>query len=663
MDRDTAKDDIVAREKSYRYKVAKDPEAPISSEPWQIQIQYNSGGTWESALMGHYKTKEEALRNFAKRHSGFTESLLDVETDNPYIKEGIDALFKERDEREAKRIAEEKQRQDDYNRQNAYAAELNKEFAKVHFKNEKTKIAGENGSLLPEEMGLTVGGLTITTSGEGKWKDYNITHQKSGLLIVDGFKSQKDAKMAAWRLSQLIDWTQSADVVKSIIPKGFAAFRQALRQDSYTELPKELESTKPSKSDESGKSKQSVIMRILPDGTLWIAKSDDHTSVVASWNPANRPDMTAMSRVGGYIGGEKVTGITGSSKDWLDVVSEKYDLDTSQIVSESWHGGGMIHKTSPYEFVKSAKSSKVSVTGESKLQSIEPINNNPNVVKVGVDDYEKMNKENTSNPNWDAANAEFSKRAKIIEDDHDEAVKVLNKDWSDSFSAGAKSKPIAYHERSDINTRKYYSALVGLRLDIHKKYGLSDVPVSDYEHKLWLEDKDPRTKQIDKLAIARDTAYDHFDKALLDDIDNAGGPDNLRYDKEGELDRFSKRTQNLYKALKGVDKKLAELRVGWPSDNLEEPKTISKSRVSIPSESKLQSVELSRSDRSRESDERQSNADTIDQDDSRVSQWMKDPGRMDVQGIDTPTKKKAKKSRSKQRRGADNPTSVRGIRR
>ena len=80
------------------------------------------------------------------------------------------------------------------------------------------------------------------------------------------------------------------------------------------------------------------------------------------------------------------------------------------------------------------------------------------------------------------------------------------------------------------------------------------------------------------------------------------------------------------------------------------------------SETSLQSIHDSRSPRSRESDERLSNADTIEPDDPRVEQWVKDQGRSDIVGIDTPRKHKSKKVVRKVRKSTRTETQVRGIR-
>ncbi len=75
-------------------------------------------------------------------------------------------------------------------------------------------------------------------------------------------------------------------------------------------------------------------------------------------------------------------------------------------------------------------------------------------------------------------------------------------------------------------------------------------------------------------------------------------------------------------------------------------------------------AEQSRSERSRESDERLSNADTIEPDDPRVDIWKRDPGRADIAGIDTPTRKRKIKSPAKRRpHSVRAETQVRGVRR
>lgn len=78
-------------------------------------------------------------------------------------------------------------------------------------------------------------------------------------------------------------------------------------------------------------------------------------------------------------------------------------------------------------------------------------------------------------------------------------------------------------------------------------------------------------------------------------------------------------------------------------------------------------LEQGRTERSKSADESQSNALTIDPEDPRVERWMKDQGRMDVVGIDTPRKGKSKKINRKTRKGSGRrvgklETQLRGLR-
>jgi len=79
--------------------------------------------------------------------------------------------------------------------------------------------------------------------------------------------------------------------------------------------------------------------------------------------------------------------------------------------------------------------------------------------------------------------------------------------------------------------------------------------------------------------------------------------------------------------------------------------------------SELWLLEQGRTERSKSADESQSNALTIDPDDPRVKQWIKDQGRMDVRGIDTPRRAKGRKPVRKMKRAGRILTQVRGLRR
>jgi len=79
----------------------------------------------------------------------------------------------------------------------------------------------------------------------------------------------------------------------------------------------------------------------------------------------------------------------------------------------------------------------------------------------------------------------------------------------------------------------------------------------------------------------------------------------------------------------------------------------------------LQAIHDARSPRSKSADESRSNALTVDPDDPRVERWIRDQGRMDIRGIDTPRGAKSKKPKKpvrKANRGGRILTQVKGLR-
>ncbi|MDG6912624.1 MAG: hypothetical protein JRN35_06025 [Nitrososphaerota archaeon] len=298
-----------------------------------------------------------------------------------------------------------------------------------------------------------------------------------------------------------------------------------------------------------------------------------------------------------------------------------------------------------------------------------------NVVKVGYREYEKLSKEFQDNPVAYKADEEYKERVKAIFDKHEADVKKLN----DEFTGHSKSS-VAYHERSRINSRNYEVSLLKLQQEIFSKYGLGDVPVtSDTDYRYWLEAHDPRTKSVDNLEIRASKLSTDFMNAVRTDIDNAEKQGiKLRYDKEGEFDGFSAKTKNLYSEMQKVERRLRTLKTDYPREAVVSASTLGKTELireilkrtnlkegsdaykenakalavlhtyelrgtledlAKNGEASLQSVESSRSARSRESDERQSNSLTVSPDDPRTKRWKRDPGSMDVEGIDTPKTK------------------------
>ncbi|MDD4984314.1 MAG: hypothetical protein PHQ43_00795 [Dehalococcoidales bacterium] len=208
---------------------------------------------------------------------------------------------------------------------------------------------------------------------------YEVIHTKSGNRLMPFAYPEKElATDFARRAGQVgVDWTRPfpelqkesekiADLIRGGEKPGM--FEKVL--DMPTTFP-ETSSRKPLKDMSKAELKQlRVILHILPDGTLEIKEkgTDSLERGVASWNPPNRPDMTERSWVGGYIMNENVA---DNAKKWLDAVAKKYDLDMGEIVADSWRGGGMRHKESPYEYTTNTFTGKVKTTGKTTdLQAI-----------------------------------------------------------------------------------------------------------------------------------------------------------------------------------------------------------------------------------------------------------------------------------------------------
>lgn len=220
-------------------------------------------------------------------------------------------------------------------------------------------------------------------------------------------------------------------------------------------------------------------------------------------------------------------------------------------------------------------------------------------VLLGVDDFNKWlesitKASDTKASDWEKANSDFKQDAKVIEENHDRDYKELNKQWSESFKPKARSKPLAYNERSEIITRRYYASLTDAKLRIFDKYKLGNVPVSEYEMKLWQREHDPRTGEIDKLSIARSLASSRFGDMLVKEIEaSALKGKKLRYDKEHELGMFSSKLQRMDAAMQKMDSRLNVLKNNWPRgrdegvNSVAEMHQIEKNRGERPKEVEL----------------------------------------------------------------------------
>jgi hypothetical protein len=158
-----------------------------------------------------------------------------------------------------------------------------------------------------------------------------------------------------------------------------------------------------------------------------------------------------------------------------------------------------------------------------------------------------------------------------------------------------------------------------------------------------LKDYPELKKQSKPVAIA----WDKLDKLAREEILQGGGMQlNMSGMKWDELDEWIQET--LRDSINRRSNDRARL----------EPKTTKD--TTQPYFTELMAIHESRSPHSRVADEGMEHSLIVDPDDPRVKQWIKDPGRMDVRGVDTPRKRKVKRKASTRK---DAPTKMKGIRR
>ncbi len=115
------------------------------------------------------------------------------------------------------------------------------------------------------------------------------------------------------------------------------------------------------KSTEKPKSK--VRYHLLPDGVIWAKEVGGHENVLAEWKPGNRPDSKTGKDEGTVLGKKYDT-----KEQWDKAVRDALDLDSSEFVAESWHGGGMSHKGDLIEFQKEKKTADSKATSKPKYK-------------------------------------------------------------------------------------------------------------------------------------------------------------------------------------------------------------------------------------------------------------------------------------------------------
>ncbi len=210
-----AKDTIQGTD--YEYRVA-----TIEREGFNHQIQVRfakrdgSKSAWEGATMGHYPSDKDALEAFLVRYRRG-----DFEAIHPIIIKAVEKKERENKQIEAsrsKQAAEDviKRGLDDMRRQLVEA-----DFKKAKFVTGTAPITGGEGNKIGEVTGPSIGGLVISkTDGIRRIKDtaYQITHIKSGFSVGPKYQTQRDAKIAAFRLSNLGDFTGGVEGLPKNIP-------------------------------------------------------------------------------------------------------------------------------------------------------------------------------------------------------------------------------------------------------------------------------------------------------------------------------------------------------------------------------------------------------------------------------------------------------------
>jgi len=188
----------------------------------------------------------------------------------------------------------------------------------------------------------------------------------------------------------------------------------------------------------------------------------------------------------------------------------------------------------------------------------------PKIIIVSTDEIKKIAASLEKNPRFADANKEFAPLAKSLWEKREASYAALKDEWDANFKSGGA---VSWDIKSNAIDRNYEKSMMDLRLRVNDKYDLGDVPVMDWQYKKhWLMSLDPRTEKIDKLSIENDQLGSDFMKSLTADQEAAGGPSKLKYNVAGELDKFSKKTQDIYKRQEQIRKEITELKVDYPRE-------------------------------------------------------------------------------------------------
>jgi len=465
-------------------------------------------------------------------------------------------------------------------------------------------------------------GLSVKKAKNG----WEVIHTASGnRLMPFAYPERQLATDFAIRAGQVADWTRPfkdlqaeseklADLIRGGKKPGM--FEKVL--DMPTTFPDAKR--KPLRDMTKAELKRlRVILHVLPDGTLEIKEksADSLERQVASWNPPNRPDMTEHSRVGGYISGEKVA---DNAKSWLSAVAKKYDLDLNEIISDSWRGGGMRHKASPYEYTINTFTGKIKTIGKAKDKAKLP---------------------------WEMTIKQYEKDMRDY--------------WAGTRGTGPGSKSLP--EDMSMRFKDYHKELVVHALSEGKPVPaavLADYP--DLKKQAETEARAQFTKKWAKSYGSRPETVDSFAEAGKAMGLTAKQIQQARDEGVTTIVGLRRIEKNTRRASKATDPQAShDARSQYSKPVVKHDRGTGEWEVYNPdikhygdvlasfrtereadAFSELWLLEQGRTERSKSADESRSNALAIDPDDPRVEQWIKDQGRMDVRGIDTPSRKPRK---------------------
>ncbi|MBC8374103.1 MAG: hypothetical protein H8E53_10945, partial [Planctomycetes bacterium] len=94
-----------------------------------------------------------------------------------------------------------------------------------------------------ELKGPAIGGLIVVKAppGRASVKGYSVTHQRSGLRITPFYATQQQAKVAAYRLSQVFKWDRDvAALKKDPAYNSMPPIVRAITSDVYAQMPSEV---------------------------------------------------------------------------------------------------------------------------------------------------------------------------------------------------------------------------------------------------------------------------------------------------------------------------------------------------------------------------------------------------------------------------------------